>query len=282
MSANIRRVEREQQAAEPSHLRRWWRSPSAPTAARWRRRSAATCWRFTGRCAAGDGVGPRGGDARHAGQRAGVAALPLPGRPGRQRRRQAAAAQPLSGLRAGQPPQLLPVVEHAGRRAAGAARPRAICTGPRCWRRRPAACCATIAPARWRWSSAATGWTSAASRSTTASTASASPASTTSCARRCSRSRCASSWTSSAQDGSVLDFLYGRHTFVNPALAKHYGMPVAKRLPRDAWVRVDDADRYQRGRHLAHGGVPDQERARAAHQPGQARLLGGAAGAGRA
>ena len=34
---------------------------------------------------------------------------------------------------------------------------------------------------------------------------------------------------------------------MNPALAKHYGMPVAKDLPRDAWVRVDDADRYQRG-----------------------------------
>ena len=24
---------------------------------------------------------------------------------------------------------------------------------------------------------------------------------------------------------SVLDFLYANHTFVNPALAKHYGMP---------------------------------------------------------
>ncbi len=49
------------------------------------------------------------------------------------------------------------------------------------------------------------------------------------------------------QDGSVLDFISAKHTFVNPALAKHYGIPVAKDLPRDAWVRVDDADRYQRG-----------------------------------
>src|SRR5205814_10497384 len=44
------------------------------------------------------------------------------------------------------------------------------------------------------------------------------------------------------QDRSVLDFLYGRHTFVNAVLARHYGMPA----PPD-WVRVDDADRYQRG-----------------------------------
>jgi hypothetical protein len=44
----------------------------------------------------------------------------------------------------------------------------------------------------------------------------------------------------------VLDMLYGKYTFVNPALAKHYGMPEAKGTP-DTWVRVDDADKYQRG-----------------------------------
>ena len=43
---------------------------------------------------------------------------------------------------------------------------------------------------------------------------------------------------------SVLDFVYGRHTFVNASLAKHYGMPPVK---GDGWVRVDDADRYARG-----------------------------------
>jgi mono/diheme cytochrome c family protein len=42
---------------------------------------------------------------------------------------------------------------------------------------------------------------------------------------------------------SILDFLYGRDTFVNPALARHYGMPAAG----DDWVRVADADRYGRG-----------------------------------
>jgi len=47
-------------------------------------------------------------------------------------------------------------------------------------------------------------------------------------------------------DRSVLDMLYGRYTFVNPALAKHYGMPEVKGDP-DTWVRVDDADKYYRG-----------------------------------
>ena len=27
------------------------------------------------------------------------------------------------------------------------------------------------------------------------------------------------------RNGSVLDFLYGDYTFVNPVLARHYGMP---------------------------------------------------------
>ena len=40
----------------------------------------------------------------------------------------------------------------------------------------------------------------------------------------------------------ILDFLYARDTFVNPVLARHYGMP-----PPSDWVRVPDADRYERG-----------------------------------
>src|ERR1700710_2831580 len=47
-------------------------------------------------------------------------------------------------------------------------------------------------------------------------------------------------------DRSVQDFLYGNHTFVNPVLAKHYGMPAMKG-DANAWVRVDDAGRYGRG-----------------------------------
>ena len=45
---------------------------------------------------------------------------------------------------------------------------------------------------------------------------------------------------------SVLDMLYGKYTFVNPALAQHYGMPAVSGGP-DHWVRVDNADAYGRG-----------------------------------
>ncbi len=45
---------------------------------------------------------------------------------------------------------------------------------------------------------------------------------------------------------SVLDLIYGNYTFVNPVLAKHYGIPgVAGDV--NHWVRVDDAGRYGRG-----------------------------------
>lgn len=49
-----------------------------------------------------------------------------------------------------------------------------------------------------------------------------------------------------ASDRSALDLLYGDYTFVNPVLAKHYGIPGVQ---GDAgrWVRIDDAGRYGRG-----------------------------------
>lgn len=47
-------------------------------------------------------------------------------------------------------------------------------------------------------------------------------------------------------DRSVLDMLYARDTFVNPVLAKYYGMPEVKGNS-DTWVDVNDADRYERG-----------------------------------
>jgi hypothetical protein len=47
-------------------------------------------------------------------------------------------------------------------------------------------------------------------------------------------------------DRSVLDLLYGKHTFVNAALAKHYGMSDVAVKPGE-WVRVEDARRYGRG-----------------------------------
>jgi mono/diheme cytochrome c family protein len=45
---------------------------------------------------------------------------------------------------------------------------------------------------------------------------------------------------------SILDFLYARDTFVNPVLARHYGMPPGA-SSESVWVRVSDADRYDRG-----------------------------------
>ncbi|HUQ91045.1 MAG TPA: DUF1592 domain-containing protein [Bryobacteraceae bacterium] len=45
---------------------------------------------------------------------------------------------------------------------------------------------------------------------------------------------------------SILDFLYARDTFVNPILARHYGM-AAEGGDESVWVRVADADRYGRG-----------------------------------
>ena len=50
-------------------------------------------------------------------------------------------------------------------------------------------------------------------------------------------------------DRSVLDFLYAKRTFVNPVLARHYGMPVPP-VSDDGWARIDDADKYGRGGFL--------------------------------
>ncbi|MGB7328988.1 MAG: DUF1592 domain-containing protein, partial [Rubripirellula sp.] len=54
-------------------------------------------------------------------------------------------------------------------------------------------------------------------------------------------------------DGSVLDLLYGNHTFVNRALAQHYAITDEDKLEDrfgdslERWVRIDRADRYGRG-----------------------------------
>jgi hypothetical protein len=47
-------------------------------------------------------------------------------------------------------------------------------------------------------------------------------------------------------DRSVREFLDAKYTFVNPSLARHYGMPEPT-LGKDGWVRVDDARSYGRG-----------------------------------
>jgi hypothetical protein len=48
------------------------------------------------------------------------------------------------------------------------------------------------------------------------------------------------------EDRPITDLLFAKHTFVNAALAKHYGMPDVVG-GADTWVRVDDADKYGRG-----------------------------------
>jgi hypothetical protein len=48
------------------------------------------------------------------------------------------------------------------------------------------------------------------------------------------------------RDGSVLDFLQGDHTFVNPVLARHYGMADLG-FRSNEWVRVDHANHHGRG-----------------------------------
>jgi hypothetical protein len=45
---------------------------------------------------------------------------------------------------------------------------------------------------------------------------------------------------------SILDFVYARDTFVNPILARHYGMP-PEAGDKNVWVRVSEANRYGRG-----------------------------------
>jgi cytochrome c553 len=47
-------------------------------------------------------------------------------------------------------------------------------------------------------------------------------------------------------DRSVLEFLYGRHTFVNAVLARHYGLDVDESWTDD-WVRIDEAAAIGRG-----------------------------------
>jgi hypothetical protein len=81
------------------------------------------------------------------------------------------------------------------------------------------------------------------------------------------------------EDRSVLDLLYTGRTFVNPILAKHYGMPEPSgRLDAldasEKWVRVDDARPYGRGGVLPSGSFPDQKRFGIAHQPSPTRKLG--------
>jgi hypothetical protein len=48
-------------------------------------------------------------------------------------------------------------------------------------------------------------------------------------------------------DRQVLDLVYGKHTFVNPVLARHYGMSKLATGNEKVWVRADNAYKYDRG-----------------------------------
>jgi mono/diheme cytochrome c family protein len=54
------------------------------------------------------------------------------------------------------------------------------------------------------------------------------------------------------QNGSVLDALYGKYTFVNNTLARYYHMDDVKPAGKE-WVRVPNADKYGRGGLLPMG-----------------------------
>ena len=76
------------------------------------------------------------------------------------------------------------------------------------------------------------------------------------------------------KDRPVTDLLFGGDTFVNPVLAKHYGMPEPSGPSATQWVQVQDANRYERGGLLPMAAFLTEECTWAAHEPGQARQLG--------
>ncbi len=48
------------------------------------------------------------------------------------------------------------------------------------------------------------------------------------------------------RNGSIIEFLEAKHTFVNAELARHYGVPFDDEDP-NGWIRLEDADRVGRG-----------------------------------
>ena len=79
------------------------------------------------------------------------------------------------------------------------------------------------------------------------------------------------------EDRSVLDFLYAEHTFVNPVLARHYGMPELEGPAGRVGARRRRPPLRPR-RPAADGGVPDQERARACGPARSSAATGSSAG----
>ncbi len=130
------------------------------------------------------------------------------------------------------------------------------------WRPRPGGCSRTTGSGRWRPSSPASGSTSAGSTRTTRRASRSSPSSPP-CAAAMYEESVRFFVDLFRRDGSVLDVLDADHTFVNGALARHYGIPGVDR-PRLAAGRRGEGARP--GRHPgdgdpaleAVGGVADQ------------------------
>ena len=158
----------------------------------------------------------------------------------------ARAAVRLSRLRAGEPPELLPLVEHARRRAAGARGRRRSAEAGTCFARRSrrmlkddrARGLATEFGGNWldfrRFEEHNT-----VDRERF-------PDFTNELREAMFEEPIRFIGDVIRNDRPVLDLLYGDYTFVNPVLARHYGMPESTGGPDD-WVRVDDARDYQRG-----------------------------------
>ena len=72
---------------------------------------------------------------------------------------------------------------------------------------------------------------------------------------------------------SVLELLYANYTFVNPTLARFYGMSTPDTGPGD-WARIDDAGRFGRGGLLPMSVFLTASSPGIAHQSRQAWLLG--------
>ena len=76
----------------------------------------------------------------------------------------------------------------------------------------------------------------------------------------------------------MLELLDANHTFVNPVLARHYGIPGLSALP-DEWVRVDDARAdSERGGLLPMAVFLDYKALGLLDQPGEAAATGWSAG----
>jgi len=73
---------------------------------------------------------------------------------------------------------------------------------------------------------------------------------------------------------SVLEILDSDHTFLNEALAKHYGIPG---VTGDEWRRVDGVKKFSRGGILGQATTLAKQSGRLKDQPHPAWQLGGQA-----